>query len=180
VGSLIAKLDQLGIRENTLVIFTADNGTDSRISSTFADGRKIRGGKGSMNDAGTMVPYLVSLPGSIKPGRSKALTDLSDVYPTLAELNGIAPGNVDGFSQWPIFRREKESIRDWIYVEESSRFFIRSQRYALHGGAGKQGLYDVSDVYNHVRIDVDADSGSTEKPRARLRAQLDRIRAPAP
>jgi arylsulfatase A len=63
VGKLDAKLGELGIRNNTLLIFTCDNGTNKAISSQLG-GKEILGGKGTMTDAGTRVPLIISWPGT--------------------------------------------------------------------------------------------------------------------
>jgi len=78
VGKLVKKLDELGVRDNTLVLFTCDNGTMGTILTKVRgkDGqgtKTIRGGKGSTPDAGTHVPFIASWPGRIKPGVSDAL-----------------------------------------------------------------------------------------------------------
>jgi|GEM_PF-2152473 len=70
VGRVVDKLDALGLRENTLVIFIGDNGTNSDITSNMIDGRSIQGGKGTMTDAGTRVPMIVNWPGTAPAGDS--------------------------------------------------------------------------------------------------------------
>ncbi len=71
VGRIIARLESLGLRENTLVIFTGDNGTDVPIVSMM-NGRPVAGGKGKPTDAGTRVPLIANWPGVVKehPDRS--------------------------------------------------------------------------------------------------------------
>ena len=61
------KLDELGLRKNTLVLFTGDNGTDKHVVSVL-NGQEITGGKGSMTDAGTRVPLIANWPGIIEEG----------------------------------------------------------------------------------------------------------------
>src|SRR5688572_17702407 len=79
VGQLIAVLDRLGLRENTIVIFTADNGTAGD-------------GKGRATELGARVPMIVNCPGKVKAGVvSDELVDLSDVFATLADFSGTAP-----------------------------------------------------------------------------------------
>ena len=66
IGRVVDKLDELGIRDNTLLIFIGDNGTHSSVTSRF-QGADYQGGKGSTNQRGTHVPMVVSWPAVIKP-----------------------------------------------------------------------------------------------------------------
>ena len=75
VGKINNKLKQLGIENNTLVIFTGDNGTDLPVVSTM-NGRQIPGAKGKSTDAGTRVPLILKWPGTIPP--NSANSDLID------------------------------------------------------------------------------------------------------
>ena len=97
VGRIVAHLDRLGLRRQTLVLFYADNGTHRMISSQLGN-RTIQGGKGKTTDAGTRVPMIASWPGTVPAGVvSQDLIDSVDIYPTLAELAGIRlPGQSSG------------------------------------------------------------------------------------
>ena len=141
VGKVVDKLDTLGIRENTLVLWTGDNGTYTGVTSRFKGGR-YKGGKGSPKDAGTHVGFLASWPSKIKPGQvSDALVDFSDVFPTLMDVAGIrAPNSVDldGVSLAPLFEgkaRSKPAIYCWYErngVREKASQHARDQRYKLY------------------------------------------------
>jgi len=85
VGDLLTKLDKLGIADDTIVIFTSDNGSyDRNLTGGF------RGRKGDTYEGGLRVPYIFRWPGRIKPGTSsdERITGV-DVYPTLLSLAGI-------------------------------------------------------------------------------------------
>ncbi|GAG03110.1 unnamed protein product, partial [marine sediment metagenome] len=118
VGKIIAKLDALGLRENTLVLFTGDNGTDKPVVSQMGD-VKVVGGKGQTTDAGTRVPLIVDWPAAAEGGRvCTDLVDFSDVLPTLCEAAGVAvPGElgVDGRSFLPQVKGREGNPRKWIY-----------------------------------------------------------------
>ena len=103
VGKLMATLDRLKLRENTLVLFTGDNGTAARSKLRHfgksgkkyeyekvvvrQNGRNVAGGKGLLNDRGTRVPLIANWPMSIAPGSvSEDLVDFSDWLPTVAEI----------------------------------------------------------------------------------------------
>lgn len=86
VGQLVDGLDKLGLQEETLVLFYSDNGTDTRITSTFR-GEEINGGKASPLQTGIRVPLIASWPGTIQAeGTCDDLIDASDFVPTLAEI----------------------------------------------------------------------------------------------
>ena len=90
VGRLTAFLKQEGLDENTIILFTADNGTHPKITSSW-NGQSVKGAKGSMLDAGTHVPLIVSWPGKISKGlKSNSLVDFTDFYPTFADLAKIS------------------------------------------------------------------------------------------
>ena len=69
VGQIIKQLEKSGVRENTILIFTGDNGTDKPIVTPW-NGTEVVGGKGSMSDTGTRVPLIVNWPAGIKKARS--------------------------------------------------------------------------------------------------------------
>ena len=90
VGRLVGKLDELGIREQTLVIFTSDNGSPTSALTRTVDGW-VQGGKGSLTDAGTHVPLIANWPGRIRPGEISAqLIDFTDFLPTISEVTATA------------------------------------------------------------------------------------------
>ncbi|NNE92480.1 MAG: sulfatase-like hydrolase/transferase, partial [Verrucomicrobiales bacterium] len=91
VGKVVDHLEKEGLRENTLVMWTGDNGTYTGVTSKFK-GEDYKGDKGSPKDAGTHVGFIASWPAKIKAGRVvDDLVDLSDVFPTIVEAAGAAP-----------------------------------------------------------------------------------------
>jgi arylsulfatase A len=143
VGKLLARLDTLGIRENTLVIFLGDNGTGRGISSKVIGG-KVEGGKGTTTIAGMRVPLIVNWPARIKGGQTHTdLIDSTDILPTLCAAAGIAlPPDIalDGRSFLPQLLGEKGSPRQWVYswysprqgADRSVREFAFNHRYKLY------------------------------------------------
>ena len=101
IGRIVNRLDELGLRENTIILFTGDNGTDVPVVSMM-DNLAVMGGKGNTTDNGTHVPLIVNWKGVIKPNtRSKALVDFSDFFPTMCEAAGIpldSSWDLDGVS----------------------------------------------------------------------------------
>lgn len=130
VGKLVASLDELGIRDNTIVIFTTDNGTTGgRVGfSAMRNGIKVAGAKGELSEAGVCAPFIVNCPGLVPQGtQTDALTDFSDILPTFVELGGgELPEDliIDGTSIAPvILGKQQDSEREWIM--------------SLGGGAGQ-------------------------------------------
>ena len=143
VGQIVAQLEKSGVLENTLLIFTGDNGTDKPIVTSW-NGTKVVGRKGSMTDAGTRVPLIASWPTGIKqPGRVvDDLVEFSDLMPTLCEVTGAnLPSNYpgDGSSIVPVLQ-DNASVRkkDWIYIwysrsghSDLGQVMVRNKQYSL-------------------------------------------------
>lgn len=206
VGRLVKKLDELGVRENTLILFTGDNGTGGGHVTTMKDGRKITGGKWQLTDAGTHEPLIASWPGTIRPGRVlEDLVDLSDVLPTIAEATGAAPprppgdGVIDGRSFLPPMQGQRPEgtrrPREWVLIdfrynggqqEQQGVYdgrFARDRRWKLYGCAAdgrklvKSGeLYDVQNDPEELRP-VSPGSAEAEAARRRLQAALSSVPA---
>lgn len=117
-GKLLAQLDRLGIRDNTLILLLGDNGTQ-RGTLTMMGDRRFVGGKGLPTDAGMHVPLIVSWPGKAAPGKvHQELVDTTDILPTLCEAAGVpvpAELKIDGRSFLPQVRGEKGNPRAWYY-----------------------------------------------------------------
>ena len=136
VGQIVAQLEKSGVRDNTLLMFTGDNGTDKPIVTAW-NGTKVVGGKGTMSDTGTRVPFVVSWPAGIKrAGRVvDDLVEFCDVMPTLCEVTGAElPANYpgDGSSIVPVLRDDASARKkDWIYMWYRGQVMVRNNRYSL-------------------------------------------------
>jgi arylsulfatase A len=136
VGQIVAQLEKSGVRDNTLILFTGDNGTDKPIVTPW-NGTKIVGGKGSMTDTGTRTPLIASWPAGIKkPGRVvDDLVEFTDMLPTLCEVTGAAlptkhPG--DGASILPVLRDQADiRKKDWVYIWYRGQVMVRNKQYSL-------------------------------------------------
>lgn len=128
VGKLLAALKSAGVEDNTIVIFTSDNGGWAILAdATNPDGYTMipitsnfpfRSGKASNYEGGTRVPCMIAWPGRARPGTSDALFSSVDFLPTLLEMTGGRPKNIpklDGISQVPTLLGGK-APRDAIYV----------------------------------------------------------------
>jgi len=140
IGRLVARLDELGLRESTLVVFLGDNGTGAGVRSRLGD-EVVVGGKGNMTRAGMHVPLIVNWPGKVIAGEvSQDLVDSTDFLPTICEVAGckIPPELViDGRSFLPQLFGQQGSPRDWYYCwyaprRELKGEFTANQRYKLY------------------------------------------------
>lgn len=124
MGRLDAKLDELGLRENTLFLFTGDNGTVQGIPTETSHGTSI-GGKSQLTDAGTHVPLIASWPGKIKPGTViDDLIDFTDFVPTVVDAaGGTLPSGLpfDGRSFLPRLIGGDYQSKDWILLTADPR-----------------------------------------------------------
>jgi len=180
VGKLATKLDDLDIRDNTLILFTGDNGTD-RVTSTI-NGKPFAGMKGSMTDGGTRVALIASWPGTIAKGQvSDDIVDFSDFLPTMCEAAGVEVPTkltIDGKSFLPQLLGKEGTPRDWIYIWYSrggsagAKVFARNQRYKLYR-TGK--FYDVSyDALEKMPLNVEVLGDDEKQTHAMLQKALDK------
>ena len=117
VERLVKELERLGLRENTYLICTTDNGTAGNITGS-RNGVPTRGGKTYLTENGVNAPFVVNAPGLIRSGSATdALIDFTDVFPTLADLAGVelpAELEMDGTSFAPVLHDGGEGEREWI------------------------------------------------------------------
>jgi arylsulfatase A-like enzyme len=172
VGHLVAELDKLGLREKTLIVFTADNGT-ARFGAdqSFLNGRKINGQKGSMLEGGSRVALIANWKGTTPEGKVRDdLVDFSDFFATFTELAGAKlPEGVtfDSHSFAPQLRGEKGTPREWIFVQLGPHWYVREQGFKLTQSGE---LFDMSDA-PFVEKPIAADDQDSEAKAARERLQ---------
>ncbi|MEN8224223.1 MAG: sulfatase-like hydrolase/transferase [Bacteroidota bacterium] len=154
VGKINRKLEELGIQNNTIVLFTGDNGTDKPIVSVV-NGREVAGAKKQSTDAGTRVPLIVQWPGVVKANSvENSLIDFSDFFPTICDAANIELSDtldLDGQSFAPLLQGDRKQPREWIYswfsrsgeVSEA-RVFARNHRYKLYESGE---FYDIPNDY---------------------------------
>jgi arylsulfatase A len=175
VGGIVAELDRLGLREKTLILFSADNGTAG--ASFTIGGRQVNGAKGSMWEGGSRVALIANFKGVTPEGRVlKDLVDFSDILPTFAELAGATlPAGVtfDGRSFAPQVRGEKGNPREWIFVQLGAKWYAREDGWKLNE-AGE--LFDMKDSpFVEQPVAADAQSESAAAARKRLQAVLTQL-----
>ncbi len=154
IGRLVATLDEVGIRDNTLVFIATDNGTDTGSDQGMPEslGGRINGrisaeGIYSLSERGINMPLIVNCPGWIQQGcESDALTNAADVLPTLVELAGAdLPSNVtiDGHSFASVLKdnADRSWQRDWTFTQYAQTRVIRDDRYKLYSN---DAFYDLA------------------------------------
>jgi len=174
VGEVLAKLKELGMSENTLVMFAGDNGTD-KVVTQMRDGREVNGGKGSPLDTGAWVPLLANWPGTIKAGSVYGgLVDFTDILPTCLELAGVAPhAGVDGVSFAPQLSGQSGSLRQAVFVLGGDRWYVRDAQWKLNSNGQ---LFNVSDSpYVEALMKPENDTAESKAARVRLQAVLDKV-----
>lgn len=124
VGGLIKELKRLGIYDNTMIIFTSDNGpANNSCSSTtwFDSAQPFRCGKGwgkaSLREGGIRMPFIVSYGKKLNPGVSDYMGYFPDVMPTLCELAGVECPETDGISFLPTLNGGNQQQHDFLYWE---------------------------------------------------------------
>ncbi len=141
VGSVVAKVDELGLRDNTLIIFLGDNGTGRGTKSQFK-GATFVGGKGTTTARGMHVPLIANWPGHTPAGATNDdLIDSTDFLPTLCDAAGVALPDqltLDGHSFLPQVFGQKGQPHEWIYTWYSRdggppvREFVTTKDYKLY------------------------------------------------
>jgi arylsulfatase A len=191
IGKLVAKLDDLEIRDRTLLLFLGDNGTGRRATSRMGE-RTVQGGKGTTTERGMHVPLIASWPGVIAAGQVRdEIVDTTDFLPTLLEAAGVPPPaglELDGRSFLPFLRGEPGAPREWIYSWYSPRQlprgasavreFVFDHRYKLYR-TGE--LYDLGkDAEETQPLAVDRLEGEAAAAARKLGKALERFRGARP
>ena len=152
VGRVLKQLDDSGLADNTLVLFTSDNGpvwyAKDEKKYGHASVGKLRGMKGDNWEGGHRMPFIIRYPGKAVAGSSSdALVSFLDVSATLAELAGVTESiPADSISFLPsILGKENPNARTELAHGKSKRFMLRSTRWKLllhKGSAGFSNRYD--------------------------------------
>lgn len=109
IGSVIDEVDKLGLRDNTLIIFTSDNGAAIQAPLEILNcNGNLRGRKALLYEGGIRVPFIVNQPGKVNPQTLDNLIYFPDVLPTLAAVaNAKAPVKINGINFLPLLKGEK-------------------------------------------------------------------------
>ena len=175
VGKLLAELERLKLRDNTVIFFMGDNGT-AKAASDLATigGRRLIGQKGGMEEGGGLVPFIISWRGVTLAGRlSENFTDASDLLPTFAEIAGAPlPENriIDGKSLFPQIKGETKSPRTWAFTQLGENYYVREAGWKLNQ-AGQ--LFDMKNApFEEVTVPADSKDAAAMAARQRLSTAL--------
>jgi len=128
VGRIAHKLRELDLDENTLMIFTGDNGTHPTITS-YTDQKIIQGAKGNTIEYGTHVPLVAYWPQMLNKRKPHTeLIEFSDFFPTLADIVG-KPVKSDGKSFFPLLTNTDYQPRETAFVHYDPRWGDRVNQY---------------------------------------------------
>ena len=183
-GRILAKLDELGLAENTLVVFTSDNGGLSTAEGAPTSNLPLRGGKGWVYEGGIREPWIIRMPGAAHPGATSAVPIIStDIFPTALAAAGVPvpPGLlIDGKNLLPLLRDGPPPDRDalfWHYPHYGNQG-------GFPGGAVRMGDWKLIENYEngsvalynlHDDIGERHDLASAET--ARVKTMRDRLHA---
>ncbi len=150
VGRLLAKLEELGIEDDTIICFTSDNGGLSTSEGHPTSNLPLRGGKGWTYEGGIREPFFIRWPGVTQPGSVSATPVCSiDFFPTLLEMANVKTDHaIDGESLVPLLSGEGELEREalyWHYPHYSNQGGIPS-------GAIRMGDWKLIERYEDGRI----------------------------
>lgn len=206
VGRVLAKLDELGLAENTLVIFSSDNGGVGSYKSIgldkngVTDNSPLKGGKGTLYEGGFRVPYVFRWKGNVAPGRTESTPINSvDLYPTLVELaGGELPQDypLDGVSYAKLLKEQKPLERGkplfWHFPgylgatgdtwRTTPGSVVRSGDWKLieYFEDGRLELYNLRDDIGETTNLADKEPAKAQELHKQLTAWRQEINAPLP
>jgi arylsulfatase A len=174
VGKILDYIKSEGLDNNTLVLFTGDNGTNTKIVTTMKDGTKIRGGKKGTKSNGTHVPLIAIGPNVIKGKKNQNLIDFSDFYPTLRDAFGVKNDRnkiLDGISFYSQLSDQQTAVRDWSFCHYQNQNtpdytrFVQTIDYKLYmDGRFYNKKKDIDEVN-------DIQKGTNEEEKLRVKLQ---------
>jgi len=179
IGHVLAKVRELGVSDNTIVIFTSDNGGVPSTSQA-----PLRGFKGCLYEGGIREPFYIHYPGVIKPGTTDQVAAHVDIYPTILDFAGgkvPADYHLDGVSLKPVLTGEKEDLnrpplfwhfpgyldkpcpggRDQVFRQRPStvmrdgdwKITLFYEEWLLNGGWDKRDTNNSIELYN-IKDDI--------------------------
>jgi arylsulfatase A len=176
IGMMLQTLEELGIAENTIILFSADNGTDQSLSNRWGAGHTIPGGKGTMTDRGTHIPLIVRWPTHIRANATcNDLIDLSDFFPTLCDLTGaqLPKQSIHGRSFAPQLLGKPSSPRKWIHIQNANDRQVRNRDFMLNNRGELRRVTELGE--KPTKPDEKKNSEQEDAARAELQAVFDSL-----
>ena len=188
VRRIVNALEELELRDQTVLLYTTDNGTGRGLTYPFGNEHR-KGEKAYATEGGTHAPLIVNCPGTVPPGiECDDLVDFSDVLPTLADITGapLPPVTLDGRSFWPQCKGETGNPREWIFQYYYPKFapaakahgqginkreivWVQNQHYKLYRDGT---LYATSDRHEAKPL-TESDDPNVVAARRLLQSALD-------
>ena len=162
IGKIIDLIESLNLTDNTLVIFTSDNGGHKTIHERFDTNGPLRGYKRDLTEGGIRVPFIARWPGHVPAGAtSDAIIAFQDMLPTLADLAGTAtPPNLDGISVLTALKGNKLPEPPpplyWDYGHCRGKQYAQAARLGKWKGIRSRKSGNVMELYN-----LETDLGET-------------------
>ena len=188
IGKVVAKLEELHLRDNTLLLILGDNGTGRGTPSKFK-GRDVLGGKGTTTEWGTHVPLIGNWPGHFVSGKVYPdLIDATDFLPTICDATATpvpAELKVDGRSFLPQLSGEKGNPREWLYAwynpsggAKAKAEFAHDAQFKLYTD-GRFYAVDQDDKERSLLARATLDT-KAQAAKAKLQAALQQFEGPRP
>nr|ADC79141.1 arylsulphatase A [uncultured sludge bacterium] len=184
VGKVAKSLDELGLRDNTVLFVTSDNGNEDNISARTQSGL-VPGKIYTMAEQSINMPLIVNCPRLIPGGRSGSLADYSDLLPTMAELAGIPlptehPIDGQSFAAW-LRGNDAKPPRTWIHTALQDERVIRNERFKLYASAGTPDkFFDLKNDPQETRNLISSSENDVSTARRQLESILKSFPEDAP
>ncbi len=176
VAAILGELDQLGLRENTIVVFTSDNGATKDGSNP-----PLRGGKHTLFEGGTHLPTLIQWPkGNLVNGKWDGLCGALDMFPSLlamADLKMPATRPLDGKNIWPALRDNSASPVESYYWAWHTEDAIRTADWRMHRFCDRVELYDIRNDISETRDVADSHPEVVKALTAKMNTWVDSLGA---
>ncbi|NLJ43145.1 MAG: arylsulfatase [Bacteroidales bacterium] len=172
VGEILAKLKELGLEKNTIVMFASDNGPHLEGGADpdyFDSNGPLRGYKRDMYEGGIRTPMIVRWPGKIKENTvSDHISAFWDVMPTLAEISGAeVPSGIDGISFLPALLGKRQKNHDYLYWEfheQGGKAGVRMGDWKAVKLNADNGFQDSIELYDLSRDEGEKNDISSSNP----------------
>ena len=180
VGEILRTLKEEGIDDNTLVVFTSDNGPWLSYGDHSGSAYPLREGKGTAWEGGQREPCIIRYPEKLEGGKTIKVPSMNiDLLPTIAEMVGVTPpGHIDGKSMWKLWKGESESSPQqayYFYYHTNELHAIRYRNWKLYfphryrtlsgrpgGTGGFPADYDYVNLDSIELYDLSNDIGETK------------------
>lgn len=175
VGQIVETINALGLAENTLIVFTSDNGGYLSYAGGFeriSSNGPLRAQKGSIYEGGHRVPTIVNWPGRIRPGMTSETGHSIDWFPTFAQLAGATTENLslDGIDLSPLLFDGSPLPKRKLFWRKNDAWAIREGPWKLCFERNQMGLYHLD---NDIGETVDLSDSMPERVAALRRAWIE-------